>query len=226
MAIARAYAVGLVGIDGHLVEVEADLALGLPGLTVIGLPDAALAEARDRIRAAIVNSGEAWPQRRITLALSPASLPKRGSSFDLALAAAVLAAHGVVPAAALQGRVLLGELGLDGQVRPVHGVLPALLTATRAGVGAAVVPHANLAEARLLRDMDTRGVSTLSELIALLRGQPYDEALPPAPAPSGEVPAPALDLVDVAGQVSGRTAVEVAAAGGPLLFLLGPPGSG
>ena len=100
-------------------EVEADLAQGLPGLTVIGLPDASLAEARDRIKAAIVNSGQSWPQRRITLALSPAWLPKRGSGFDLALAAAVLAAAGALPAEALHGRVLLGELGLDGRVRPV-----------------------------------------------------------------------------------------------------------
>jgi len=97
VALARAYAVGLVGLHGHVVEVEADLAAGLPGLTVIGLPDAALAEARDRVRAAIVNSGQPWPQRRITLALSPAAVPKRGSAFDLALAAAVLAAAGCLP---------------------------------------------------------------------------------------------------------------------------------
>src|SRR5690349_19853782 len=122
MPIARAWSVALIGVDGHVVEVEADLAQGLPGLAVIGLPDAALAEARDRIRAAIVNSGEAWPQRRITLALSPAALPKRGSSFDLAMAGAVLAANAAVPADALAGRVLLGELGLDGRVRPVRGV--------------------------------------------------------------------------------------------------------
>jgi magnesium chelatase family protein len=227
MALARAYAVGLVGLDGHLVEVEADLALGLPGLTVIGLPDAALAEARDRIRAAIVNSGEAWPQKRITLALSPASLPKRGSGFDLALAAAVLAANGVVPATALLGRVLLGELGLDGQVRPVRGVLPAVVTAARAGVERAVVPLANLPEARLLPEMEARGVGSLKELVALLRGRPYDEQRPPAPSPpSAEVAAPPLDLLDVAGQAAGRTAVEVAAAGGHHMFLLGPPGSG
>ncbi|MCU1691221.1 MAG: Mg chelatase, subunit ChlI, partial [Frankiales bacterium] len=117
MALARAWAVALVGLEGTLVEVEADLAQGLPGLTVTGLPDTALSEARDRVRAALVNSGEQWPQKRITLGLSPASLPKRGSGFDLALAASVLAASGALPAASLAGRVLLGELGLDGQVR-------------------------------------------------------------------------------------------------------------
>jgi len=226
MALARAYAVGLVGLDGHLVEVEADLAQGLPGLTVIGLPDAALAEARDRIRAAIVNSGQDWPQKRITLALSPAALPKRGSGFDVALAAAVLAAHGAVPAEALLGRVLVGELGLDGRVRPVRGVLPAVLTALRAGVEQVVVPLGNLAEARLLPGVSARGVGSLRDLVALLTGQDYDETVPPV-APDGAVSAaPPLDLLDVAGQAEGRTAVEVAAAGGHHLLLLGPPGSG
>ena len=194
MALARAYAVGLVGLDGHLVEVEADLAQGLPGLTVIGLPDAALGEARDRVRAAVVNSGQAWPQRRITLALSPASLPKRGSGFDLALAASVLAAAGVVPADALLGRVLIGELGLDGRVRPVRGVLPAVLTAARAGIDRVVVPLDNLAEAALLPGAEARGVGCLRDLVALLTGEAYIEPEPePLPVQS---PGPALDLVD------------------------------
>ena len=158
MALARAFAVGLVGLKGHVVEVEADLAQGIPGLSVIGLPDAALAEARDRVRAAVVNSGHSWPSRRITLALSPAWLPKRGSGFDLALAASVLAADRVVPPLALLGRVLLGELGLDGRVRPVRGVLPAALTARDAGVERLVVPLENLAEARLVPGVTARGV--------------------------------------------------------------------
>ena len=223
MAVARSYAVGLVGLDGHVVEVEADLAQGLPGLTVIGLPDAALAEARDRVRAAVVNSGQPWPQRRITLALSPAWLPKRGSGFDLALAAAVLAAQGVVPADALADRVLLGELGLDGHVRAVRGVLPAALVARSAGVERLVVPLDNLTEARLLPGVAARGVATLRDLVLLLTGEPYDESVP-AVAP--RLPLPQPDLADVVGQVSGRTAVEVVAAGGHHALLLGPPGSG
>jgi magnesium chelatase family protein len=225
MALARAYAVGLIGLDGHVVEVEADVAQGLPGLTVIGLPDAALAEARDRVRAAIVNSGQAWPSRRITLALSPAWLPKRGSGFDLALAAALLAAVGVLPAPSLAGRVLLGELGLDGRVRPLHGVLPSVLTASRAGFDSAVVPLANLAEARLLRDTTARGVGSLRDLVALLTGEDYAEPTVEAAARAAEL-GPALDMVDVAGQGLGRTAIEVAAAGGHHALLLGPPGSG
>ncbi|MCW2777392.1 MAG: Mg chelatase, subunit ChlI [Frankiales bacterium] len=224
MALARAWSVALVGLEGALVEVEADLAQGLPGLTVTGLPDAALSEARDRVRAAVVNSGEDWPSKRITLGLSPASLPKRGSGFDLALAAAVLAAAGVVPAAALHDRVLLGELGLDGQVRAVRGVLPAVLTARSAGITRVVVPRANLAEARLLPEVEAVGVATLRELLALLRG----EAVPdhPVPEPVEEDDPTPKDLVDVAGQPGGRTAVEVSAAGGHHLFLLGPPGAG
>ena len=223
MALARAFAVGLVGLEGHVVEVEADLAAGLPGLTVIGLPDAALAEARDRVRAAIVNSGHPWPPRRITLALSPAWLPKRGSGFDLSLAAAVLAADGVVPPDALLGCVLLGELGLDGRVRPVRGVLPAALTARAAGVEHLVVPLDNLAEARLVPGVTARGVGCLRDLVALLTGQDHDETVPPVAA---RLPLPPPDLADVLGQVTGRTAVEVAAAGGHHALLLGPPGSG
>ncbi|HEU0101468.1 MAG TPA: YifB family Mg chelatase-like AAA ATPase [Mycobacteriales bacterium] len=224
MAVARAYAVALVGVEGHLVEVEADLALGLPGLTVTGLPDTALAEARDRVRAAVVNSGQAWPQRRITLGLSPAWLPKRGSGFDLALAAAVLAAAGVVPADALLGRVLIGELGLDGTVRPVRGVLPAVLSATAAGYERVVVPAGNLAEACLVPGVQATGLRSLRQLVCLLRGEPVDEQ-PALPLDAADEPEPP-DLADVAGQVAGRTAVEIAAAGGHHLFLLGPPGSG
>jgi magnesium chelatase family protein len=224
MALARAYAVGLVGLDGQVVEVEADLAQGLPGLSVIGLPDASLSEARDRVKAAVVNSGQPWPQRRITLALSPASLPKRGAGFDLALAAAVLAAAGGLPAEALLGRVLLGELGLDGRVRPVPGVLPAVLTAVRAGIERVVVPLDNLAEARLVPGVQARGVGCLRDLVALLTGEPYLE--PELPEPPVEREGPGPDMLDVAGQVLGRTAIEVAAAGGHHALLLGPPGSG
>jgi magnesium chelatase family protein len=223
MALARAYAIALVGLTGHLVEVEADLAQGLPGLTVIGLPDAALAEARDRVRAAIVNTGHVWPQRRITLALSRAWLPKRGSGFDLALAASVLAAQGVVPPAALLGRVLLGELGLDGRVRPVRGVLPAAVTTRDARIERLVVPLDNLSEARLLPGLTARGVGSLGDLVALLTGQDYDETVPPV---TERLPVVPPDLADVVGQVAGRTAVEVAAAGGHHALLLGPPGGG
>src|SRR5246127_5383113 len=125
MSLARTHSIALVGVEGHPVEIEADIQNGLPGLLLVGLPDTALREARDRIRAAIVNSHEQWPQRRITVGLSPASLPKRGSGFDLGIAVAILSAAGVGPAAPVEGVAFLGELGLDGQIRPVRGVLPA-----------------------------------------------------------------------------------------------------
>jgi magnesium chelatase family protein len=223
MSYAKVLAVGLVGLAGHVVEVEADLAAGLPGLTLVGLPDAALSEARDRIRAAIVNSGESWPSRRITLNLLPAALPKHGSVFDLAMAAALLAGAGVLPLAALQGAVLLGELGLDGSVRPVRGVLPGVLAAARAGITRAVVPVANAREADLVPGVTVRATDSLRRLIDFVRGAgPLLEipAGPDGPAPAGP------DLADVVGQEYGRRGLELAAAGGHHLSMIGPPGAG
>ena len=150
MPLARTYSVALVGVTGHVVEVEADIANGLVGMILVGLPDTALREARDRIRAAIVNSGEEWPQRKITVGLSPASLPKRGSWFDLAIAVGVLAAAGKVPRAAVDGVMFFGELGLDGRLRPVRGVLPAVVAAVGAGFAKIMVAEQNAAEAALV----------------------------------------------------------------------------
>jgi magnesium chelatase family protein len=223
--IGRAWSIGLVGLDGHVVEVEADLAAGIPAFVLIGLPDATMQEARDRVRAAVVNSGRAWPQRRITLALSPAAVPKRGSAFDLAMAVAVLVANEVLPATAGEGVVLLGELSLDGRVRAVPGVLPAAFTALRAGVRRLVVPAANLAEAALVPGMDVVGVPDLATLLAYLCGEDAPVARPGAEPPPAAPPSD-VDLADVLGQVHARRCLEVAAAGGHHLFFLGPPGAG
>ena len=225
MALARSFSVALVGLDGHVVEIEADLAMGIPGLSITGLPDAALNEARDRVRAAVVNSGHSWPNKKVTLGLSPAALPKKGSGFDLALAAALLAADGVVPTAALQGRLLLGELGLDGRVKAVPGVLPAILAASKAGFTRAIVPSANLDEAQLLPGVVSEGVSSLRSLVALLRGDPFEEP-PPPPRPVPALDQAPRDFLDVAGQPVGRLACEVAAAGGHNLLMTGSPGCG
>src|SRR5262245_27286311 len=150
MALARTYAMALAGVQGHVVEIEADIENGLPAVFLVGLPDTALREARDRIRSAIGNTGGSWPMRRVTVGLSPASLPKRGSAFDVAIAVAILAADDVVPGVRLAGTVFVGELGLDGRLRPVPGVLPSVADAGSAGFDRVVVPPENAAEALLV----------------------------------------------------------------------------
>ena len=162
MPLARTYSVALIGVNGQVVEVEADIANGLVGMILVGLPDTALREARDRIRAAIVNSGEEWPQRKITVGLSPASLPKRGSWFDLAIAIGVLAAAGKVPRAAVDEVMFFGELGLDGQLRPVRGVLPAVAAAVEAGFGTVMVAEQNASEAVLVPGVRVIAASSLA----------------------------------------------------------------
>jgi magnesium chelatase family protein len=245
MALARTYSVALVGVEGHPVEIEVDIENGLVALLLVGLPDTALREARDRIRAAIINSGEAWPHRRITVGLSPASLPKRGSSFDLGIAVAILAAAGVAPVAVLDRAVFLGELGLDGRLHPVRGVLPAVAAAAATGFREVIVPQANAPEAALIPGMRVIGAPTLSAVLRWIRGD-TSAAGPDAaevfsgnrrPSTAGPQPSttgrhltavgrPALDLSDVLGQPLARRAVEICAAGGHHLLLLGPPGAG
>jgi magnesium chelatase family protein len=229
MALARTFSVALVGVRGHLIEVEADIASGLPATILVGLPDTALREARDRIRAAIVNSGECWPNSKITVGLSPAALPKRGSGFDLAIAVAILAAAEAVPLTAPANTMFLAELGLDGRLRPVPGVLPAAAAAD-GGVDTVVVAALNVAEASLVPGVRVVGANTLTEVIVWLRGGPAPEltaVLDPAP---GVPPAAAvtrkLDLAEVLGQAEARLAAEICAAGGHNLSLLGPPGAG
>jgi magnesium chelatase family protein len=228
MVLSKTRCAALVGVEGRLVDVEADLADGLPGVRLVGLPDMALSEARDRIRAAIVNSNLPWPNRRITLGLLPASLPKHGSHFDLALALAVLAAEQVVPAEPLAQMVILGELGLDGAVRPVRGVLAAALAAASEGVKQVLVPRENSGEAALVGGLSVCGVSTLGAAIAWLRGEGSDlrTADPDAAHDAAGEPGATPDLAELAGQAVGRRALEITAAGGHHLFLLGPPGSG
>jgi magnesium chelatase family protein len=256
MSLARTHSIALVGIEGHPVEIEADIENGLPGLLLVGLPDTALREARDRIRAAVVNSREDWPKHRMTVGLSPASLPKRGSSFDVGIAVAILGADGVIPLARVSDLMFLGELGLDGTLRPVRGVLPAVAAAAAAGFQSVVVPAQNAAEASLVPGMRVVAASSLGSLLAWLRGQAGPRTAagtggmtgpagtagtlgvqvfeggslpPPEPAsPDGAGPESGRerDLADVVGQPTARRAAEICAAGGHHLLLLGPPGVG
>lgn len=223
MALGRAFSVAVRGVDGEIVEIEADITSGLPGVHLVGLPDASLQESRDRVRAAVANCGNDWPMARLTLALSPATLPKMGSVYDIALAAAVLSAQRKNPWDRLEKTVLLGELSLDGRVRPVRGVLPAVLAAKRDGWPAVVVPVDNLAEASLVDGIDVWGARTLRQLQKWLGGR---GALEDRIQPDTTVEEPGVDLVDVVGQTQARFAVEVAAAGAHHLMFTGPPGVG
>ena len=239
MPLARTSSVALVGVTGQVVEVEVDIANGLVGMILVGLPDTALREARDRIHAAIVNSGEKWPQRKITVGLSPASLPKRGSWFDLAIAVGLLTAAGTVPRAASNGVMFFGELGLDGRLRPVRGVLPAVVAAADDGrFGTVMVAEQNAPEAALVPGMRVIAAASLTAATDWLRDTPGLRGDPPAAEfrPSGDRngngPAPSPDgaitpdLAEMLGQSMARRAAEVSAAGGHHLSLLGPPGAG
>src|ERR1700744_3126209 len=190
MTLARAHSVALVGVHGHLIEVEADIANRPVGMTLVGPRAPALREARDRIRSAIINSGEQWPQRRITVGLSPANLPKRGSGFDLPIACALLAAAGVLPAAALAGMVFLGELGLDGQLRPVRGVLPAVVAAAAGGFGGVGVARPNAREAAVVPGLRVVSAPTLAALLTGLRGEPPAGGAAGDEVARGTAPAP------------------------------------
>ncbi len=223
MALGRAFSVAVRGLDGQIVEIEADITPGLPGFHLVGLPDAALQESRDRVRAAITNCGATWPMSRLTLALSPATLPKTGSLYDIALACAVLSAGRKKPWHRLEKTVLLGELALDGRIRPVQGVLPAVLGAKRQGWPAIVVPVGNLAEASLVDGIEVYGVRTLRQLHEWLDGGTGLNGRVAKTAPEIQ---PFTDLAEVVGQTQARFAVEIAAAGAHHLMLTGPPGVG
>src|ERR1022692_1769718 len=210
MPVARTHSIALVGVQGHPVEIEADIENGLVGLLLVGLPDTALREARDRIRAAIVNSKEAWPQRRITVGLSPASLPKRGSSFDVGIAVAILGAADVLPAASLADLLFIGELGLDGRLRPVRGVLPAVAAAAAAGFGAVVVPAGNAPEAALVPGIRVIAADSLGSLLGWLRdGSPAAGTAGAAVLQGGTLPPDGGGAGSAGGDVPGRDPAEV-----------------
>ncbi|WP_104165373.1 YifB family Mg chelatase-like AAA ATPase [Arthrobacter sp. SX1312] len=229
MALGRTYAVSLVGMNGHVVEVEADIGQTLPAFVLLGLPDASLNEAKDRIRAAARNAGVPLSRRKITVNLIPASLPKRGSSFDLAIVMSALAAAGDVRG--VGSTVFIAELGLDGQLRPVHGVLPAVMAAVEAGHHRIVVAEENAPEAALVPAAEVGSYRTLAE-VALAFGADAARVALPEPSVRSEPVLPVVrsgptrDLSDIAGQHEARFALEIAAAGAHHLLMVGPPGAG
>lgn len=241
MAIVRTRSVALIGLTGTMVEIEVDLSSNLPGMVVIGLPDTALSESRERVRAACANSLLPLPQRRLTVNLSPAALPKHGSGFDLGMAVAALATAGGFDETSIEGTVHLGELGLDGRVRPIAGILPAVLAARRAGHRRVMVPEANRAEAELVPDVEVLAVGSLREAAlahgafrdrpeveAAIRDEATDaRAASSAQATGSAAPAaPEAELADVVGNPDAVDALVVAAAGGHHLMMIGPPGAG
>ena len=216
--------VAVVGMEGHPVDVEVAIVQGLPVFNIVGLPDPSIQEARERVRAAIQSCGEKWPLQRITVNLSPAHLRKAGSSFDLAMALGILAAEGKIEGERLRRVCILGELSLDGAVRAIRGVLPAAIAAAEAGARALMVPAANAAEASLVRALEVLPVRHLRDAIAFLRGgcalESHSAREAVAHAGTG------LDLSDVRGNVLAKRALEIAAAGGHNMLMVGAPGGG
>lgn len=232
--LATARTIVLQGSLGHLVEVQVDISPGVVGATIVGRPDASLLEARDRVRMAITHCASPWPAtRRVTILLAPADLPKRGTHFDLAIAVGVKAADGTIPVEALADTVFVGELGLDGGLRQVPGVLPMVMAAAAAGMRRVFVPEPSAAEAALVPDMEVFGVRSLAQVVAQLRGEEVPVAHPVGVSGGtsllswrGEDRRDDVDLADLVGVADARFALEVAAAGGHHLLLSGPKGAG
>ena len=224
MTLGRTKGVSLQGLLGSVIDIEVDIADGIPIYSLLGLPDTSLQESRDRVRAALINTGQKWPNKKVTVSLSPAWLPKSGPGFDCAIALAILVADGTLVQEPLRDTVILGELALDGSIRSVRGVLPSLIAAYKSGIRRAIVPRANQSEAELITTMEILSFDSLSEIYRWLSSGEYPiaEKLDIAIEQEDE----ALDFADVAGQSRARFAAEVAAVGGHHLLLVGPPGAG
>ena len=222
MGLATVHSRAQNGLQADPVTVEVDLSPGLPGLSIVGLPEAAVRESRDRVRAAILNSGYQFPNRRVTINLAPADLPKEGGRFDLPIALGILAASSQIPAQALQDLEVLGELSLTGEIRPVRGVLSAAIKCAKMG-RKLLVPEANVAEALLAGDCELKTAGQLGALCAILHGEGLTSV---SPRPRGTPVLAVADLSEVRGQFQAKRALEIAAAGAHSLLMCGPPGAG
>jgi len=226
--LSKILSTAVIGVDAYLVEVEVDISRGLPSFVTVGLPETAVKESRERVRAAIKNSGYTFPDDRITVNLAPAHIKKVGTGFDLPIALGILGATGMLPPTALEGFLFLGELSLDGRIKSVVGSLSMAIKARQAGIGGIVVPHENRNEAAVVQDIDVYAAQNLSQVVAFVRGDIQLTAEKKADlAPLFDQPdRTQKNFSDVKGQAHVKRALEIAAAGGHNLLMVGPPGAG